>query len=202
VTPRSAWLLSLALAVATAVAIATIDVPVARAVGGGVAADLVRSILHAVDVATGLTIHRLLAGTLLVVAGAFAARRAPQAAAALVFIGMTNLAARLAGSALKDLFGRVRPFEALERGTTLGEFFAGGQSFPSGHIAHYAGLLVPLAILSPRARVPAFLALAGLALGRVLLNYHYVGDVLASITVAAAFAALFAPLVRPPTPVA
>lgn len=198
VTLRGAWLLSLALAVATGVAVVVIDVPAARAVGGGVAPDLVRSILHVVDVATGLTIHKLLAGTVLVVAGAIVARRAPHAAAALVFIGMTNLATRLGCSALKDLFGRVRPFEALERGTSLGEFFAGGESFPSGHIAHYAGIIVPLVILAPRARGPAIVVLAALAIGRVLLNYHYVGDTLASITVAAAFAALFAPLMRPP----
>ena len=59
-------------------------------------------------------------------------------------------------------------------------------SFPSGHVAFYAGLFLPLMMLAPRlsplwAIPPAFVAVA-----RVLDHDHYVSDVTASLALAAA----------------
>ena len=49
-TTRRAWILSAAAAVAAAIAVAAVDVPVARAVGGGVGHELFRVIIRALDV--------------------------------------------------------------------------------------------------------------------------------------------------------
>jgi len=126
----------------------------------------------------------LLAGLLLIVLRSTRSIGFP-----LLYVGLVQLLAYAAADLSKPWFGRVRPSEALSGGDV---WFAGANSFPSGHTAFYAGLFFPLILLFPRlsplwAVPPLFVAAA-----RVMEQDHYLSDVGASLALAAAFAALLA----------
>ncbi len=110
--------------------------------------------------------------------------RRSYAARALVFTGGVQLATIGAGYALKTLFGRLRPQEAMAHGWEH-LWFAGGNSFPSGHVAFFFGLFLPLAYLFPRYRVPLLIVPVFIALARIDESYHFLSDVLGSIALAA-----------------
>lgn len=85
---------------------------------------------------------------------------------------------------LKLATGRLRPQEWLEHG---GDhtfwFWREGFSFPSGHIALFASLCVPLAFAYPRLRpVLAIVVAAGCA--RILAHAHFTSDVLGGVALA------------------
>ncbi|WBA42107.1 phosphatase PAP2 family protein [Hymenobacter canadensis] len=77
---------------------------------------------------------------------------------------------------------RPRPWQVFEHIAPDGSFWqAAGRfdAFPSGHAAGAAGLLLPWALRFPRAR-PWLLGWLGLiCLGRVVLEYHWLSDVVA-----------------------
>lgn len=103
------------------------------------------------------------------------------------FIGFTFLVSRLLAGTLKNLFLRTRPDAYLANEQSTGTFFIdGGNSFPSGHTAHFWGLFLPLAILFPAYRVPLLLLPVFIALARIIVNDHYLSDVLASILISVA----------------
>jgi membrane-associated phospholipid phosphatase len=111
----------------------------------------------------------------------------------LLYLGLVQLVSYAAADLSKPLLGRLRPSEAAAGGDI---WFAGGNSFPSGHTAFYAGLFLPLVVLFWRlaplwALPPLFVAAA-----RVMAHDHYLSDVSASLALAAALAALLAPLAQ------
>jgi len=98
----------------------------------------------------------------------------------------------------KQAFGRLRPYEVLDRNDWTHAWFAGGGSFPSGHAAFYFGLLLPLAAACPRAwqraallAIPVFVGLA-----RMDMEWHFLSDITASALVAALCTMLPAAIVR------
>jgi membrane-associated phospholipid phosphatase len=100
------------------------------------------------------------------------------------FVGLTFFFSRIVAGTVKNLFLRSRPISLLENREQTDTFFVdGGNSFPSGHTAHYWGLLLPLAILFPKYRVALLIIASILSLARVVVNHHYLGDVLASVMV-------------------
>ena len=105
------------------------------------------------------------------------------------FIGVTHIISRLTAGIVKNFFLRPRPFEWLS-GNNL-DFFSNGNSFPSGHTAHFFGLFLPIVFLYSRYSwiiiLPVFVALS-----RILANDHYLGDVIAAITIAFLFTWTFA----------
>ena len=126
----------------------------------------------------------VLAGTILL---ALAATR--PTGFAILYVGLVQLLSYAAADLSRPWFGRVRPFEAVG-GSDL--WFAGGISFPSGHAAFYAGFFFPLILLFPRlsplwALPPLFVAAA-----RMMEQGQHLSDVSASLTLAAALAALLA----------
>jgi len=86
---------------------------------------------------------------------------------------------------LKDVFGRQRPYELFAHGDWSQAWFAGGNSFPSGHVSYFWGLFMPLMYLFPRWRVPLLLVPLFIALARIDTSFHFLSDVLASIALAA-----------------
>jgi len=81
---------------------------------------------------------------------------------------------------------RPRPFEAFTGAQWHDRFFVqGSSSFPSGHGAHFWGFFFAIAIAFPRYRVPFLILALAISLARVLVNDHYVGDVVASAAIAA-----------------
>jgi membrane-associated phospholipid phosphatase len=104
----------------------------------------------------------------------------------LLFVGLAHVTARFIVGVMKPPFSRLRPYEVLADNEWLDTWFAPvGNSFPSGHAAHFWSLFFPLALLFPRSWIP----LAGLPIlissARVVVNDHYLSDVVASLTVAA-----------------
>lgn len=108
------------------------------------------------------------------------------AVAVVVAYALANVATTLA----KDGVDRVRPdaaHAAIELPTS--------PSFPSGHASGAFASAVALALLVPRARVPALVLAALIAFSRVYLGVHYPLDILAGALLGAAVGALVAWLV-------
>ena len=101
--------------------------------------------------------------------------------------------AGLADDVLKIAFGRARPFLWLKGDMSGFHFLRYGAkfaSFPSGHTTTSVAAAVAFSILFPRYRW-AFIAFAVLiAFSRIVLEAHYVSDVLAGAALGAAVAAL------------
>jgi membrane-associated phospholipid phosphatase len=81
---------------------------------------------------------------------------------------------------LKNVFLRTRPFQGEDK-----FFVEGGSSFPSGHAAHFWGLFFAIAIAFPRLRIPFLILAIFVSIARVVVNDHYVGDVIGSAAIAA-----------------
>ncbi|MBS0557966.1 MAG: phosphatase PAP2 family protein [Proteobacteria bacterium] len=105
-------------------------------------------------------------------------------ARALLFTGGVQLATIAAAYGLKEIFGRQRPYELFRHGDWQHMWFAGGNSFPSGHNAFFWGLFVPLMYLFPRWRIPLLLIPLFIALSRIDTSFHFPSDVLASVALA------------------
>jgi membrane-associated phospholipid phosphatase len=146
---------------------------------------------------------QLALGALLVVIGVIwlIARRTSRNARGLIFTGAAQLATIETVSLIKDLFGRARPFQLIERNDWTHIWFVGGSSFPSGHNAFFWGLFLPLAYLCPKYRIPLLIIPTFIAFARIDESYHFLSDVLGAIAIAALVtligAVLFDRWVRP-----
>lgn len=89
----------------------------------------------------------------------------------------------------KPLFGRERPFREGPKPSAIVRIPA-TTSFPSGHAASAAAGALALTRVWPAAAVPLSILAALIALSRVALGVHYVGDVLAGVMVGLMVAAL------------
>jgi membrane-associated phospholipid phosphatase len=115
----------------------------------------------------------------------------------LMFIACAQFVTRIAAGTLKGVFERLRPFEVIQAGNWDWKFFSGrGNSFPSGHAAHFWGLFFPLAFLFPRYRIPLLIIPLFISVARVGVNDHWCSDVLGSIAIAAAVTLFFIWLFR------
>jgi membrane-associated phospholipid phosphatase len=113
------------------------------------------------------------------------ARSVSMHARALVFAGAVQIATIEAAWWIKDFFGRLRPHQLIERNDWTHIWFAGGNSFPSGHNAFFWGLFLPLAYLYPKYRIPLLIVPVFIAFARIDENYHFLSDVLGGIALAA-----------------
>jgi membrane-associated phospholipid phosphatase len=199
-----AWTAAVALIVAC-ISVFAFDRAIATAVrhSGFESATVIVGVREFFDVFTGSvvahgygSIGQLLLGGALVAIGLvwLLVRRTNPTARALVFTGVVQLATIEAGSYLKDLFGRLRPYQLLERSDWSHAWFAGGNSFPSGHVAFFWGLFLPLAYLYPKYGVPLLVVPVFIALARIDENVHFLSDVLGSIALAALITLLAAVL--------
>lgn len=135
----------------------------------------------------GFRVSPYLYGGLLVLAGiaAMAWKKRP-VALSLIFIGMAHLTARLVAGVMKPPFSRLRPFEAFTDNGWHDTWFATvGNSFPSGHAVHFWSLFFPLVLLFPRLWIPFAVLPLLISSARVVVNDHYLSDVIASVAVAA-----------------
>jgi undecaprenyl-diphosphatase len=102
---------------------------------------------------------------------------------------------------LKELFGRVRPCNALGWCAPLAGGAPSDHSFPSGHAAGAFTFAVFVALRAPRYAAPALLFAALVAASRSVLGVHYPSDVLAGALLGSVMGALFARrAARPATP--
>jgi len=156
--------------------------------------------LAALDTVTALSVWFWGAGAVVLAIGVigFAWRRRdrwPRALIAAAIVQFATIETMILG---KDHFGRLRPQQVLESGDWSHLWFAGGNSFPSGHSAFYFGLLLPLAAACPirwlRAlliAIPVYVILA-----RIDLAKHFLSDVSTSALIAAVYALIAATLIR------
>jgi membrane-associated phospholipid phosphatase len=130
---------------------------------------------------------QFLLGSLLIVIGFlwWLARRSSRTARGIVFAGVVQLITIEAAWLIKDVFGRMRPFQLIENNDWNRMWFMGSNSFPSGHNAFFWGLFLPLIYAFPRYRIPLLIVPIFIALARIDENYHFLSDVLASIALAA-----------------
>jgi membrane-associated phospholipid phosphatase len=111
-----------------------------------------------------------------------------------LYVGASQFIATCIGDFSKPLFGRLRPFQALQGGGWHDQWFMGPDygSFPSGHTAFYFGLFVPLALVAPRWGLPLLAVPLLIALERMISLDHYLSDVAAAMALAALLAWLLA----------
>ncbi|MGE5571047.1 MAG: phosphatase PAP2 family protein [Rhodospirillales bacterium] len=134
----------------------------------------------------GFPVSPYLYGALMVAAGIAVRKRSPTLARSLLFIGLAHLTGRLVAGVMKPPFSRLRPFEALADNTWQDTWFAQvGNSFPSGHAAHFWSLFFPLVVLFPRYWLPLAVLPVLISAARIVVNHHYLSDVAASVAVAA-----------------
>jgi len=151
------------------------------------------------EVISGFPIARFALSYALLAAGLILSfwKSTRSAAWMLLFIGCAQFVTRIAAGTLKGVFDRLRPFEVIEAGDWDWKFFGGqGNSFPSGHGAHFWGLFFPLAFLFPRYRIPLLIIPLFISVARVGVNDHWCSDVFASIAIAAAITLFFIWLFR------
>jgi membrane-associated phospholipid phosphatase len=141
---------------------------------------------------------QFLLGGLFIIIGliAFAIRRTSYAARALIFTGVVQWLTIETAWQIKDVFGRMRPYQLIEKNDWSHMWFTGSNSFPSGHNAFFWGLFVPLMYLYPRWRIPLLIVPIFIALARVDENYHFLSDVLASVALACLITLLAAALFK------
>jgi len=146
---------------------------------------------------------KFLAGGLFIAIGLVwsLARRGSRMGPGLAFAGLVQVATIIAGGLIKDLFGRMRPYQLIEHNDWSHVWFAGGDSFPSGHNSFFWGLFLPLAYAFPKYRIPLLIVPVFIAFARIDENYHFLSDVLAAIALAALMtliaATLFGRWIRP-----
>jgi membrane-associated phospholipid phosphatase len=199
VAPRWVVMLAAGSAAATAAAIVTIDEPIARALAGYEPLAIWDGGVAVLEWIVLLPVWRfaLPVGLVAAMLATVAVLRWRAAAPPLMLVAGVHLATRLTTGWIKDATGRLRPGEWLARGGDDGSFFQDGISFPSGHVALFASIVLPLMIVWPRARVP-LAAIAGFAaLARIAAGAHFVSDALGAITLVALWTVLVAAIVRP-----
>ena len=156
--------------------------------------------LAALDVVSGLRIWICALPWVAILIGTFELRlqRRVRLGYALLAAGLVQTAAIETMITGKELFGRLRPVQVLASGDWSHVWFAGGESFPSGHSAFYFGLLLPLAAACPirwlRIVLVAIPVYVGLA--RIDLAKHFVSDVAASALMVSIYALVAAWLIR------
>lgn len=204
-TVRAVCISGVVLACITVLIMFTIDGPIARAVQPHAAANarIVNVPVTALEILFGFPLSKFATGFALVLAALvlFAVARGRTTARLLLFVGLTHLVIRLVAGVSKNVFLRARPDEALLAGGWRDAFFVdGGSSFPSGHAAHFWALFFALAVAFPKLRIPALVLAVFVSAARVVVNDHYVSDVVASAAIAALLTCGMARLLLPRAP--
>jgi membrane-associated phospholipid phosphatase len=194
-----AWL-AVASAVATVVCLAAVDTWVPPAIGDFRALDAVwDGGISALEWAVLLPVWKW-AGELVLVVGmivAFAMPRWRDQAPAWLLVAAVHVSSRYVTNWIKVGTGRLWPTE-WHGGDTF--WHADGISFPSGHVAIFASVALPLAVLVPRLRVPMLVVIGFVMIARVIANAHFVSDVTGGLAVVAGLTWILGLAIRPLSP--
>ncbi|WP_324671724.1 phosphatase PAP2 family protein [Hymenobacter sp. GOD-10R] len=122
-----------------------------------------------------------------------------------LLIGLVLLNSGVATNLLKIYFQRPRPDAFLLHGMVgagFGQATTRDYSFPSSHTTLYFSLLFPLAWQFPKYRWPLLVLPMLITVGRLVLELHFLGDVLASIGLVGMLTWLFSrlPFITPRPP--
>jgi membrane-associated phospholipid phosphatase len=122
----------------------------------------------------------LAGGLLAVLALRFALRRPRLLTAAVLLVASVALSG-IAVNVLKLLVGRSRPYNLLrheEYGFVPLKIDYAYNAFPSGHTATVVAVVLSLSFAFPRWRAPLFVVGAIVVSTRILMNHHFVSDVI------------------------
>ncbi|MFO7675114.1 MAG: phosphatase PAP2 family protein [bacterium] len=187
-------LFAVGVAVALAVCYFFLDRPLARA-AERIPAGL-NPFFHGLSAFAGLPVA-FLAGAVMVVMffiRAYGRDLPRRPMVPLIYLPAAALTASLSAELVKIVLARYRPGLLIDAGLYGFAFWKAGywfNSFPSGHAAVAFALAGALALAFPRWRGRAF-ALAGLvAASRVVLNLHYLSDVIAGALLGLGWARLY-----------
>ena len=114
----------------------------------------------------------------------FAIRRTSYGARVLIFTGAVQWVTIEAAWQIKEVFGRMRPFQLIEKNDWSPRLVHGQQFVSVGTQRVFLGLFVPLLYLYPALEVALLIVPVFIALARIDENYHFLSDVLASIALA------------------
>ncbi len=203
--PRSLLIVAAIGAAITGLGIVALDQPIARWLADYQALELWTTGLDALEWAIGLPAFAWISGIVLVLCMIVttAVPRWRGQAPVWTWIAAVHILARIATLELKVATGRLRPYEWLAKGGGDVETFGWikAHSFPSGHVALFASIAIPLAIVvrQRHPRLGALLLVPAVfpVLARVIQNAHFVSDVTGSITLVCLIAWLTGWLVRP-----
>lgn len=192
---KGLWAAAVLAALLAAAGMLGLDATIARWTAGAAPGSVWDHGTQWLDLLTLKAISNFLLGALLLAAAAalLAVRRTRALGWPLLYLASVQAVVTVAADLSKPPFGRLRPFEAAAQGGA-DIWFVGANSFPSGHVAFYAGLFLPLIVLLPRWTLLWVLPPLFVAAARVVENDHYLSDVAASLALAAALAATLAPL--------
>ncbi len=112
-----------------------------------------------------------------------------------MLVAATHIISRYVTLQLKLGTERLRPTEwFVQGGDTFGR--DGGVSFPSGHVAIFASIVIPLVVAGPRLR--PLLAIVGFVMAaRVAVSAHFLSDVTGAVTLVALIAYVLSWPIRP-----
>lgn len=104
----------------------------------------------------------------------------------LLYVGICQTIGTLVAELAKPIFGRARPFQTSGEAGWIDTWFAGSaySSFPSGHVAFYTCLCLPVALWRPRLAAAVMLVPLVVAVQRMVSHVHYASDVGASMILA------------------
>lgn len=181
------------LAVVAAACVVAIDEPLAGWVGQFEVWRGWADGIHALEYPGGLE-PWIWDSTVVVAVGVVVALARRRGARAWIVVAGTHLLSRNVVMWTKFGTGRLRPFEWLGHGGSM--WLRDGSSFPSGHVAWFASLAVPIAVFVPRARVPLAAAIAFTIVAKVAVGAHFASDTIASLALACACTALWLHVTR------
>jgi membrane-associated phospholipid phosphatase len=152
-----------------------------------------RKILLALEYVAEFPIGRYIVAAVILIVGVwiYLKDKTFQRAKIFFFIVATLVSGRLITLALKNIFERNRPYVFLNDPSVRDFFGSGDDSFPSGHATNYFAFFLPLIVLFPRYKWILLILPGFIALQRVIVNEHYLSDVLAGILVASLMTLLF-----------
>jgi membrane-associated phospholipid phosphatase len=104
----------------------------------------------------------------------------------LLTLCFVHIAASVLTNVMKTEFRRARPEVQLQAVSSTADFFNNqtrNYCFPSSHTSFYLSLLLPAAMVFRKYGTVFLFILSLIIMGRVLLNEHYLGDVLCSILI-------------------
>ena len=179
----------------TVLSLLLFDFPLSRWVGAHEQHPAWESIVTACEYVIGIT-PWVWTATVVLCAGVLVTLAVPRwhpHARAWIYVTVVYLLSRNLIGWVKTITGRLRPHQWLPAGGDTFGHIGVGASFPSGHVAVFGGILIPLAIVYPRSR-PLLAVLAFIMVARIAVLAHFASDVFAGLALTALVAWACTPL--------
>jgi membrane-associated phospholipid phosphatase len=117
---------------------------------------------------------------------------------ALSFVTATHMIGQLLMGSIKEWTGRMRPLQWIKAGMPSTDWaWVKAYSFPSGHVAIFASLVVPVVALHPRRLWPLLVIPLYACCARLAVDAHWLSDVTGSISLVCGLAWMFGAIIRP-----